>query len=141
MSLSASASPFSVLIRHSFVWAVMLIWSASPARSEPLVQPVIGHAAPLTLEVAELTQRGDIANCGPTAAAMVLAHAGFGADPRQLRDRIGRWSWRHFPLRAFSIPGRSSGMTTPHMMREVLQAFGGQGRFRALRHPFVPGEA
>ena len=95
----------------------------------------------LDVSVDPLTQWGDVANCGPTAAAMVLSHAGVGADPAQLRDQIGAWSWSHFPLRAFSLPGRSSGMTTPAMMKSVLETFGGRGRFRRLAHPFLPGDA
>jgi hypothetical protein len=32
-------------------------------------------------------------------------------------------------------------MTSPSMMLGVLEAFGGEGRFRALEHPFLPGDA
>lgn len=93
------------------------------------------------LDVAVLAQRGEVANCGPTAAAMILRHGGVSVDPAGLRDRIGHWSWDRFPMRALSVPGRAPGMTSPGMMRAVLDAFGGVMRFRTLTHPFIPGEA
>ncbi len=95
----------------------------------------------VVLDVAVLAQRGNVSNCGPTAAAMLLAHAGGVVDAARLRDRIGRWYWDRFPMRAISLPGRASGMTSPGMMREVLDAFGGRARFQPLAHPFLPGEA
>lgn len=130
-------SPLPALIRKGFLLWVFVLCGGAAAHGGALD----GGAPSIKVEVAELTQHGDVANCGPTAAAMVLSHAGIGADPDILRDRIGTWSWGRFPLRALSVSGRSSGMTSPTMMAEVLEAFGGQGRFRALRHPFLPGDA
>jgi len=131
------SSSLPALIRKGLLLLICVLCSGTAAHGEALD----GGAPVLNVEVAELMQHGDVANCGPTAAAMVLAHAGIGADPQRLRDRIGSWSWRRFPLRALSVSGRSSGMTSPTMMAEVLEAFGGQGRFRALRHPFLPSDA
>jgi hypothetical protein len=103
--------------------------------------PYFWSVAHDVLDVGELQQRGEVANCGPTAAAMLLGHARPTLDPAALRDHIGLWSWDRFPLRAVSVLGRSPGMTSPGMMRAVLDAFGGHVRFRSLSHPFIPGEA
>ena len=98
-----------------------------------------GRTSP-NIKVAPLTQEGALANCGPTAAAMVIAHALGKEDATALRDLIGRWSWARFPMRAFRLPGGEPGMTTPSMMHEILSVFGVQARVTSIKHPFLPGD-
>lgn len=98
----------------------------------------------LDVPVPLLAQRGDKANCGPTAVAMVV-----GAYRRLrnrtalavLRDAIGSWSWDRFPMRSWHLPGHSPGMTTPAMLASALAHFGGAVRFDRLGHSFLPAEA
>jgi hypothetical protein len=89
--------------------------------------------------VPQIRQEGEVGNCGPTAAAMaVAAYLGLHNVRRvkRLRDRMGRWSWREFPLRAWRLPGYGAGMTTPGMLHATLERFGGDLTF----HPIVPAQ-
>ena len=98
----------------------------------------------MELAVAGLVQGDAAMNCGPTAAAILLGSASSTYDEmtlRQLRDRIGRWSWTAFPMRRVRWPGREPGMTLPYMMKASLQRFG-VGRVSAVvSHGFLPREA
>lgn len=120
---------------------------ALPGPSAREIEPAEPTSPPplfLELAVPLLRQSGDLANCGPTAAAMLLgAHRGL-REPAALdglRDALGLWSWQRFPLRQWRLPGRDPGMTTPFMMETMLERFGEGLRFRRLEHPVLPSEA
>lgn len=101
---------------------------------------VASHDIPLPT----VTQVGDKANCGPTAATMLLAPyrgATTEAELTALRDEIGQWSWDAYPLRRVSVPGYPAGMTTPAMLQAVLARFGEPAAFAPVEHPWLPGEA
>jgi len=88
-------------------------------------------------------QVGDVTNCGPTAAAILLsAYEGFGHRDQHeaLRDAIGVWTWEEFPARRLRVAGHDAGMTTPAMMRAALGHFGAPVRFEEPMHPWIPGE-
>jgi hypothetical protein len=136
---------------HSVWWfrlcgLALLLLLAAPAHAG------LGSEGPAaTLSSAELLvplvgQVGEATNCGPTAAAMVLAaYAGqtHRAELEQLRDRLGQWSWGQFPLRRFKAFGYDAGMTTPAMMLDTLNRFGGGLTFADIgaEHPWLPREA
>lgn len=110
-----------------------LALAASPTTADELAVPLIG-------------QTDERSNCGPTAAAMLLAAYTGLADADglvQLRDRLGEWSWRRFPMRRFGLPGYEAGMSTPGMLVATLNRFGRGLVFReaSLVHPWVPAEA
>ena len=59
------------------------------------------------LPVISLEQRDSVANCGLTAAAMLIGAYHYPTDPvgqARLRDDIGQWSWARFPMRAWHLP-------------------------------------
>jgi hypothetical protein len=90
-----------------------------------------------------LPQYGDVNNCGPTAAAMLLAgYQGTQtrAELEALREAIGYWSWDMFPLRQLSLPGFDAGMTTPGMLRATLEHFADDVAFAPIGHPWLPAE-
>jgi hypothetical protein len=98
----------------------------------------------LLFRVRNLLQQGEVGNCGPTAAAMVISayrdsndHEGLEA----LRDEMGLWSWQRYPMRAWRLPGGRAGMTTPKMLLGLLQHFGEGLNFDDLQHPFLPNES
>ncbi len=98
----------------------------------------------IRVSVPTIAQRGDIANCGPTAIAMVLgSYRGLsnGTELAILRDDVGMWSWERFPQRAWHLPGADPGMTTPSMLHASLHAFAGELSFDRISHPFLPMEA
>ena len=87
------------------------------------------------MSVVAIKQEGDLTNCGPTAAAiLVSAYQGITASRKQhrLRDTLGRWSWGRFPLRSWHLPGRDPGMITPTMMQAMLTRFGQPTRYPEL---------
>ncbi|MGM0576380.1 MAG: C39 family peptidase [Myxococcota bacterium] len=130
--MAGSAHPMRAL-RALVLTTLLLAPATAGARSDEGDLPV-----PLA------GQNGDVANCGPTAAAMVLAaYRGLddGASVGALRDVVGRWSWDEFPMRRWSLPGRDPGMTTPQMFRATLEHFGDDLRFERIAHPFLPQEA
>ncbi|MCB9733087.1 MAG: hypothetical protein H6745_10795 [Deltaproteobacteria bacterium] len=101
-------------------------------------------AAELDFVVPGIAQTGDVTNCGPTAAAMIVAaFRGVGDEGALLglRDEIGRWSWDEFPLRRVSLPGYDAGMTTPGMLRAALDKFAAPAAFEPFEHPWIPSEA
>ena len=128
--------PAAHLHRAFIVLASLCLTVSSTSAAASVAVTVSGD-----IDVTALTQEGEVANCGPTAAAMLLGHRVASVRPDALRDAIGHWSWRRFPLRHFRLPGHEPGMTTPAMMREILKAFGGRGRVQTLKHPVLPPEA
>jgi len=126
-----------------------------PMSTEPAVEVRFADAAPpasieapleaLYTDTAlpGLSQVGDVNNCGPTAAAMLLA-AYDGAQTAQelgaLREAIGYWSWETFPLRQLSLPGYDAGMTTAGMLRASFDHFANEVAFAPIVHPWLPGE-
>lgn len=122
--------------------------SFGPPAPEELPFDALGlswlDAAELDFVVPGIAQTGDVTNCGPTAAAMIVAaFEGLGDEGRLvgLRDEIGRWSWEEFPLRRVSLPGYDAGMTTPGMLRAVLDRFAAPVAFEPFEHPWIPAEA
>lgn len=122
-----------------------------PADAPPLPVDVTPPAAleralgGLLLDVAlpGLAQFGDVNNCGPTAAAMLLAgYQGTAtqAELEALREAIGYWSWDMFPLRQLRLPGYDAGMTTPGMLRATLDHFADDVAFAPVEHPWLPAE-
>lgn len=100
--------------------------------------------APRDLLVPTAQQTGDVANCGPTAAAMVLAAYWGVSDPAHvgtIRSLLGTWSWMQFPERSWHLPGQDPGMVTPAMMLATLQRFGHDVRFERLTNKWIPGDA
>ena len=96
------------------------------------------------LDVPWLQQVGEKNNCGPTAATMLLgAHLPGSSDKslRELRDRIGDWSWKVYPLRRLRLPGNDAGMTTAKMVHAILDRFGEDIEFERLSHPWLPQSA
>lgn len=89
------------------------------------------------LDVPMTAQASEQANCGPTAAAMLLAayQGEEGVALERLRDAVGAWSWARYPSRAWHLPWRDPGMTTPAMVEGILEHFGGDVRFERLSHP------
>lgn len=83
------------------------------------------------LDLPKLQQVGVKTNCGPTAAAMLLAayHQGDGTE---LRDKIGEWTWLRFPLRAIF------GTTTLQMLKDSLNHFSNGITFDEDSHPWLP---
>lgn len=125
-----------------------LLWPPASARGamDTRMPTDLRYTGPLGVEVGvpTIAQRGDIANCGPTAVAMVLgAYRGLanGTALSILRDDIGMWSWDRFPRRAWHLPGADPGMTTPSMLHASLHAFAEDLRFARVSHPFLPMEA
>ena len=113
----------------------------------------VGHAARRTvpggtrtgrapLRVPRAAQAGEVGNCGPTAAAMLLAaYADGPARAEALRDAVGRWTWDRFPLRRVALPGYDAGMTTPTMLLHALRHFAPHVRWRdGFDHPWLPRE-
>lgn len=127
-----------------WLWGVALLlilpapaW-AGPSAGGP--SPVDELAVPLVHQVGEAT------NCGPTAAAMVLA--AFAGETRaaaleKLRDQIGSWTWDEFPLRRLKAFGFDAGMSTPAMMLASLNRFSDGVTFADIgaTHPWLPREA
>jgi|GEM_PF-3338058 len=90
-----------------------------------------------------LPQVGDVTNCGPTAAAMLLAAYDGARDEGELsalREALGYWSWDTFPLRQLSLPGYDAGMTTLGMLRATLDHFARDVAFEPVEHAWLPGE-
>ncbi|MCB9729538.1 MAG: C39 family peptidase [Deltaproteobacteria bacterium] len=120
--------------------APMLVVALGLALGGPLpadADPGRGLALPrIDLDVPLALQSGEQANCGPTAAAMLLAaYRGLeGPSLDALRDEVGAWSWERFPMRSWHLPGRSGGMTTASMVGAILDHFGAPERFSPLAH-------
>ncbi len=95
------------------------------------------------LDVPMAVQASQQANCGPTAAAMLLAayRGDEGLALERLRDAVGAWSWARYPSRAWHLPWRDPGMTTPAMVEGILEHFGGDVRFERLSHPHLAPES
>lgn len=132
------ANPMKVFAAFiALVAALTTVILTRPATATPADQ--------VELEVPTAMQIGEISNCGPTAAAMLVASFRLEHDPhaiRKLRDRIGQWSWDKYPLRRLSVFGSDAGMTSPAIMGATLARFGGHdARFDALSHPWLPREA
>lgn len=130
----ADASTTSEEMAHQMVVAQLL------AEMGAVHSP--GH---LELEVPWVNQIGEVTNCGPSAAAMVIGAYRSVDDLgvlRGIRDAVGEWSWDEFPLRRLAFPGYDAGMSTPLMMKASLNRFGGGDvRFDLLSHPWLPEEA
>ncbi len=108
---------------------------------EALLPPVLHEIA-----VPLMRQVGDKANCGPTAAAMVLGAYQQLRDATQLealRDQLGEWSWEAFPARRLSLPGYDPGLSTTAMLLAMLNHFAsGEVAFDELpEHPWLPRTA
>lgn len=98
------------------------------------------------LSVPRILQTGDKANCGPTAAAMMLgAYAGATKRPilERLRDKLGQWSWDRFPFRRMSLPGYDAGASTPDILEKTMNHFADGVSFQksSAKHPWIPQEA
>jgi hypothetical protein len=126
-----------LLVTLGFALAVPLSADAEGDPTRNIRLPSVDLEVPMTVQASEQ------ANCGPTAAAMLLAaYSGDdGSALERLRDAVGAWSWERYPSRAWHLPWRDPGMTTPAMVQGILEHFGGDVRFERLSHPHLAPES
>lgn len=104
------------------------------ANKKALGSDSINHSD-IELDLPKLQQGPDKTNCGPSAAAIILAayHAG---DAPALRDLIGEWSWDKFTFRRLF-----GGGTSLEMLKASLNHFSNYVTFDTDDHPWIPREA
>lgn len=127
--------PWSRAVIRGSAIALLLFWGCGANRLDSAATVITSSGPVMELEVPTLRQGGFRANCGPTAAAMVLgAYQGTGEslDLRGLRDDLGDWSFDHFAPRRVKLPGVPAGMTPPSVLAATLNQFSDQVTFRQV---------
>lgn len=114
----------SAVLPLAIAFAILTIWQ--PLADDSLTSKASYRSDHIQLSLPDLSQLGETSNCGPTAAAIVMAgyHEYYDETSLlELRDLIGKWTWENDPARRWYLPGTDAGMTSPDTMKASIERF------------------
>jgi len=127
--------PFSSYIVAALFISLSLTTGCSRNHTKSTQQEQVSIEAEAQLDVPLIRQSGTRNNCGPTAAAMVLAaYRGIEEedDLRELRNTLGEWSFEQFAMRRLKLPGIRGGMTPESVLIGTMNHYGDGIEFNPL---------